>query len=90
MTDPREFVVEERYLDELIELTDVSGAMAHKGIYHLLSQIRSMGLAHRDVWSIRLFSGDSDADLDPAYAEHLDRLNCGLPSQWGEPHEEER
>ena len=90
MTDPREFVVEERYLDELIELTDVSGDMAHKGIYHLLSQIRSMGLAHRDVWSIRLFSGDSDADLDPAYAEHLDRLNCGLPSQWGEPHEEER
>lgn len=89
MTDPREFVVEERYLDELIELTDVTGPMAHKGIYHLLSQLRSMGLAHRDVWSIRLFNGDSDADLDPAYAEHLDRLNSGLPSDWGQPHEEE-
>ena len=90
MSVPREFVVEEKLLDHAIAITDVDGEMAHKAVHHLLRQLRTMGLCHRDLWSIRLFNGDSDADLDPDYAEHLDRLNSGLPSTWESPHEEER
>ncbi len=90
MSTPKEFVLEEKLIDHAIAITDVDGEMAHKSIHHLLRQLRSMGLCHRDLWSVRLFSGDSDADLDPAYAEHLDRLNSGLPSSWEPPHEEER
>lgn len=78
----RTLVLEEELLDTLVELTDAPGEMPHRAIHHLLRQLRSMGHSHRDNWSIRLFNGDSDADLDPAYAEHLDRLNSGLPSEW--------
>jgi hypothetical protein len=88
--DVRTLVLDQNLLDSMIELTDGGGEMAHRAIHHLLRQLRTMGYAHRDVWSIRLFNGDSDADLDPSYAEHLDRLNSGLPSDWGQPHEEER
>jgi len=87
----RTLVLDQELLDDMIELTDGPGEMAHRAIHHLLRQLRSMGYAHRDVWSIRLFNGDSDADLDPDYAEHLDRLNSGLVSEWGShPHDEER
>ena len=89
MSNTREFVIDERLLNSLVEDTDVTGGMAHKSIHHFLKELRNMGLAHRDLWSVRLFNGDSDADLDPDYAEHLDRLNSGLPSTWESPHEEE-
>lgn len=90
MSVPREFVLDEKLLDEAIALTDVDGEMAHKAIHHLLRQLLTMGLAHRDHWFVRLFNGDSDAEIDPDYAEHLDRRNCGLVSEWGRPHDEER
>ena len=80
--EPRELVVDENLLDQLIDLTDGPGEMAHRGIHHMLRQLRAMGYGHRHLWSVRLFNGDSDADLDPSYAAHLDRLDSGLPSSW--------
>lgn len=77
MNTMKSFMLDEEQLEELIEFAGPHGEMAHRFIYHVLCQLRSMGYQHRDEWKIILTNADHEGEVSDAYGEYLDRKACG-------------
>ena len=58
MATMKSFMLDETQLEELIEFAGPNGEMAHRFIYHVLCQLRTMGYQHRDDWKIILTNGE--------------------------------
>jgi len=77
MTTMKSFMLDEKQLEEIIEFAGPNGEMAHRFIYHVLCQLRSMGQQHRDDWKIILINGEHEGEVSDVYADYLDRKACG-------------
>ena len=84
MTTMKSFLLDEKQLEALIAFAGPKGEMAHRFIYHILCQLRSMGYQHRDDWKIILTNGDHEGEVSDTYADYLDRKSCG-ESVWFNP-----
>ena len=78
------FMIDEEQLESLIDFAGPNGEMAHRFIYHVLCQLRSMGYQHRDDWKVILTAGDHEGEISEAYGDYLDRKACG-ESVWFNP-----
>jgi hypothetical protein len=77
-------MIDEEQLESLIDFAGPNGEMAHRFIYHVLCQLRSMGYQHRDDWKVILTTGDHEGEISEAYGDYLDRKACG-ESVWFNP-----
>jgi len=84
LDDEKQVLIDENLLVRLVKETDVGGDFQHKSIHHFLKQLHTMGCSWRSLWKITLFSGDSEADLDPKYAKYLDDCACGIDADFNE------
>ena len=67
------FEMEKHKLDELVEASAPGGVFENRLLFHVLSQIQTMGYAWRDEWSVVLYHGDHEGLTSDAYSEYLDR-----------------
>lgn len=77
-----ELRVEERLIEEAIELVEPDGEHENRLLYHLLVQLREMGYRHRATYRVVLFNQDADADFDEDYAAYLDKKACREDATW--------
>lgn len=77
-----ELRVEERLIEEAIELVEPDGEHENRLLYHLLVQLREMGYRHRATYRVVLFNEDADADFDEDYAAYLDKKACREDATW--------
>ncbi len=82
---PKELRIEFRILEEALERVGPMSKDNDRLTYHLLTILKDMGLAWRSSHKIVLFAGEDEPDFSDEYAEHLDRLASGLPSEWEYP-----
>jgi hypothetical protein len=78
ISDEKQLLVDQRLLQRLVKETDAGGEFEHKGIHHFLKQMHTMGCSWRSLWKITLFTGDSEAEMDPKYAKYLDDIASGI------------
>jgi len=69
--------MEAHKLEELIVASAPGGVFENRLLYHLLSQLQTMGYAWRDEWNIILYTGDHEGIASDSYGEYLDRKACG-------------
>ncbi|HIB00928.1 MAG TPA: hypothetical protein EYO31_03320 [Phycisphaerales bacterium] len=77
-----ELRVEERLIEEAIELVEPGGEQESRLLYHLLVQLREMGYRHRAIYRVVLFNEDADADFNEDYAAYLDKRACREDATW--------
>ena len=74
--------VEERLIEDAIELVEPGGEYESRLLYHLLVQLREMGYRHRAAYRVVLFNEDAEADFDEDYAAYLDKRACREDATW--------
>ena len=79
---PRELRLESRLLDAAIERVGPESEDNDRAVYHFLTILREMGYHWRAEHKVILFSGEDEPEFCEEYATHLDRLCCGLESEW--------
>ena len=68
-----EFRIEERMIDEAIDLVKEGGEMEHRMLYHVLTSLREMGYRWRSPYKVVLLSDNElEAEYEDDYAHYLD------------------
>jgi len=78
------FEMEKHKLDELVAASGPGGVFENRMLFHILSQIQTMGYAWRDEWSVVLYHGDHEGLTSDSYSEYLDRKASG-EKVWFDP-----
>jgi len=79
---PHEVSIDLRLLDEALDFVGPQSDHNHRLAYHLLSQLKRMGLLWLNTHQVILYHGESEAELDEAFAVHLDSLAANLSTEW--------
>ena len=77
-----DLIINEGLIDRFIELTSINGEQCHKGLHHLLKDIRMLGYLHRGEHRILLEGGEGIADLSAEYASYLDKRAAGIKTKF--------
>ena len=77
-----ELRIEARLLDAVIERVGPESEDNDRLVHHFLTMLREMGYHWRAEHKVVLFSGEDEPEFCDEYAAHLDRLCCGLKSEW--------
>ena len=85
---PHEVLIDLRLLDEALDFVGPQSDHNHRLVYHLLSQMKRMGMLWRQTHQVILYHGESEPELDEAFAVHLDALAANLPTEWPPKSEE--
>lgn len=72
MDEFHKFEIDEKMLEQYIELCSTEGEINHRGIYHMLKQLAMMGYLWRTNWRVLLFNGNHEAEVSEEYSKYLD------------------
>ena len=77
-----DLIIDEGLIDKFIEMTSINGEQCHKGIHHLLKDIRMLGYLHRGGHNILLEGEEGIADLSAEYSTYLDKRAAGIKTKF--------
>ena len=77
-----DLIINEGLIDRLIEMTSINGEQCHKGLHHILKDIRMLGYLHRGGHRILLEGSEGIAELSAEYATYLDKRAAGIKTKF--------
>ena len=80
--------IEERLLNDAVDLVKPGGEYESRLLYHLICQMQEMGYRHRANYRIVLFTDNCEADFDEEYAHYLDKKASRESVSWDDENKE--